>query len=86
VYNVTDLWFTFRHNHLAKGEIHMPEGIDVGDIVELKSGGPDMTVNSIGHTSMSGQGPLSAWCSWFDAKAEEKKGVFPLTSLKKKES
>lgn len=64
----------------------MPEGIEVGDIVELKSGGPDMTVNSIGHTGMSSQGPLSAWCSWFVAKTEEKKGVFPLTSLKKKES
>ncbi len=62
----------------------MPDEINVGDIVQLKSGGPDMTVNEIGHPGLSRTGPLSAWCSWFDGKGDEKKGTFPLTSLKKK--
>ena len=60
----------------------MPDEIKVGDVVHLKSGGPDMTVSEIGKSGMSGTGALSAWCSWFD-KGDEKKGVFPLTSLTK---
>jgi uncharacterized protein YodC (DUF2158 family) len=62
----------------------MPDEIKVGDVVQLKSGGPNMTVNEIGKPGMGGTGPLSAWCSWFDSKGEEKKGTFPLTSLTKK--
>jgi uncharacterized protein YodC (DUF2158 family) len=63
----------------------MPDEIKVGDVVQLKSGGPDMTVNQIDKLgTMSGEGPLSAWCCWFDNNREEKKGTFPLTSLKKK--
>jgi uncharacterized protein YodC (DUF2158 family) len=61
----------------------MPDEIKIGDVVKLKSGGPDMTVNEIGKSGMTGEGPLAAWCSWFD-KGEEKKGTFPLTSLIKK--
>jgi uncharacterized protein YodC (DUF2158 family) len=55
----------------------MPNEIKVGDVVQLKSGGPRMTVNSIGNDN----GVMSAWCSWFDNKNVEKSGVFPVTSL-----
>lgn len=61
----------------------MAEEIKVGDIVWLKSGGPQMTVDEIGHYEFTGGGPLSAKCSWFDSKNERKKDVFPLTSLTK---
>lgn len=62
----------------------MPDEIKVGDVVKLKSGGPDMTVEEIAKSGMTGTGPLAAWCAWFDSKGEEKKGTFPLTSLTKK--
>jgi len=61
----------------------MPEEIKVGDVVQLKSGGPDMTVDEIGKSGMDSTGPLSAWCTWFH-NGEEKRSSFPLTSLKKK--
>lgn len=55
-----------------------------GDIVQLKSGGPKMTIISIGeYTSLGGTG---ANCSWFiQDKAPWKKDsdVFPLHALKK---
>jgi uncharacterized protein YodC (DUF2158 family) len=55
----------------------MPQEIKVGDVVQLKSGGPRMTVNSVGDDN----GVMSAWCSWFDSKQQEKSGVFPVSSL-----
>lgn len=61
----------------------MAEEIKVGDIVRLKSGGPDMTVDEIGHYRFTDPQSLSAKCSWFDSKNERKKDVFPLTSLTK---
>lgn len=58
--------------------------IKVGNVVQLKSGGPLMTVASIGeYTSLGGTG---ANCSWFiQDKAPWKKDsdVFPLHTLKK---
>lgn len=63
----------------------MAEDIQVGDVVLLNSGGPDMTVDEIGKlASMSSDGPLSAWCSWFDSRGERQTHTFPLTSLIKK--
>lgn len=62
----------------------MSDEIEVGDVVQLKSGGPNMTVSKIGHADMSQVGPVHAWCAWFDSKGDEKRGNFPLTSLVKK--
>jgi uncharacterized protein YodC (DUF2158 family) len=62
----------------------MPDEIKPGDIVQLKSGGPNMTVDEVGHSSMTETGPLRAWCSWFDKDGEEKRSDFPITSLVKK--
>lgn len=39
---------------------------EVGDIVQLKSGGPKMTVASIGPQSSLG-GKDYVWCKWFDS-------------------
>lgn len=57
--------------------------IVAGSVVQLKSGGPLMTVQQV--STLYDGGPLNAWCDWFvQDKAPWKKedGVFPLTSLK----
>lgn len=62
----------------------MSEEIAVGDVVQLKSGGPKMTVANIDKYGYDEH--LSAACDWFTVdKAPWKKedGLFPLTSLKK---
>ena len=58
------------------------EEIKAGDTVRLKSGGPSMTVEAIGHFGWSDSSPLEARCSWFD-KSDLKSSVFPLTALTK---
>jgi uncharacterized protein YodC (DUF2158 family) len=47
--------------------------MNVGDVVQLRSGGPKMTVK----WAENGE----ACCQWFDAKNEVKVDVFPLASL-----
>jgi len=48
-----------------------------GDVVELKSGGPRMTIDLIGHIGE----PQTADCSWFEG-GRRHTGKFPITSLK----
>ena len=48
-----------------------------GDTVALKSGGPPMTISTVGDN----YGVPTAWCDWFDGK-KTLQGHFPLTSLK----
>jgi uncharacterized protein YodC (DUF2158 family) len=48
----------------------------VGDIVKLKSGGPDMTVTRIG---TAGEEPM-AWCVWFEG-SKDVYGLFPPEAL-----
>jgi uncharacterized protein YodC (DUF2158 family) len=55
--------------------------IKPGSIVQLKSGGPTMTVNWVEEY----QGVVRAFCEWFvqDGPPWKKEGaIFPLTSLK----
>jgi uncharacterized protein YodC (DUF2158 family) len=59
----------------------MPEEIKVGDIVQLKSGGPEMTVSEIGEAYYGGT-TLHAWCDWFEG-TKKMHGNFPLKSLKR---
>jgi uncharacterized protein YodC (DUF2158 family) len=57
----------------------------VGDVVQLRSGGPHMTISQIDKLYASGD-ELHAWCDWFvNDKAPWKRETttFPLTSLKK---
>ena len=59
----------------------MTEQIKPGSVVQLKSGGPPMTVN----WAQDELGVVSAYCEWFvQDKAPWKKdgAVFPVTSLK----
>ena len=46
----------------------------VGDVVQLKSGGPTMTV-----TNVAGTDAVS--CTWFDNLYQEKNGKFPEAAL-----
>lgn len=49
----------------------------VGDKVKIKSGGPDMTVQTVIETN---QGTYSYWCQWFAGRKLER-GNFPEASL-----
>ena len=60
----------------------MADEIKAGDIVQLKSGGPKMTVSKIGNT-LGGTVP-HAWCDWFES-SKKVDSYFPLTSLKRAE-
>ncbi|MGY4663225.1 uncharacterized protein YodC (DUF2158 family) [Pseudomonas chlororaphis] len=54
--------------------------IEKGDVVELKSGGPSMTVQILGKWDMKGieEGAL---CVWFDGKTKHQ-DVFDVATLK----
>ena len=56
----------------------MADEIKPGDVVQLKSGGPKMTVGNV--TSL--KGVPHAHCEWF-IEAKQQHGSFPLTSLKR---
>lgn len=51
----------------------------VGDIVRLKSGGPEMTVQEA-INNMNGQETGKYWCQWFAGKKLER-GNFPGESI-----
>lgn len=51
-------------------------GVEVGAVVRLKSGGPRMTVRSVGNYN---EGRLAS-CDWF-VGGEAKQAFFPPTSL-----
>jgi uncharacterized protein YodC (DUF2158 family) len=50
--------------------------LKAGDVVQLKSGGPIMTITSVGDQ----YGTLTAWCTWFDGKKPET-GTYPMIVL-----
>jgi uncharacterized protein YodC (DUF2158 family) len=56
----------------------MESEFSAGDTVALKSGGPPMTISSVGDN----YGIPTAWCDWFDGR-KQANGAFPLTSLKR---
>jgi len=55
----------------------MESQMKAGDVVQLKSSGPKMTIDKI----RTIQGAPGADCDWF-VNNEQKSGAFPLTSLK----
>jgi len=61
------------------------EEIKVGDVVMLKSGGPEMTVEDIGDYRGSGGPSNGAKCTWF-VEGEKKTEVFAIEALMKVES
>jgi len=56
------------------------EELKVGDIVQLKSGGPKMTIEVIDNF---GDDHDKALCAWFDEKSKREDHIFELTSLQK---
>lgn len=52
------------------------EEIKTGDTVRVKSGGPVMTVSSVGERL----GEMTAFCSWFDGTRPQT-DAFPVTVL-----
>ncbi len=55
-----------------------------GDVVQLKSGGPLMTVEQIGEAVMTGE--ATVWCVWFEkvgSKQVRQDATFRPTSLEK---
>lgn len=65
----------------------MADEIKVGSVVQLKSGGPKMTVSQVGVPHL--HEVEHAWCDWFvqdKAPWKKEKGTYPLTSLKLIES
>lgn len=58
-------------------------GITKGMVVELISGGPRMSVSSVGDYSTMGIGPKEgAKCVWFDSKNTRHEEVFDVAILK----
>jgi uncharacterized protein YodC (DUF2158 family) len=58
-----------------------------GDIVQLKSGGPVMTVEQVGKDSMTGQDAV--WCTWFEKvgnRQDRKTDTFSPVTLAKRNS
>ena len=62
----------------AEKEKAMSLGFVTGAVVQLKSGGPKMSVSSVG-TRMYGS-KIEVWCQWFHNN-EPKTEIFPYQSL-----
>ncbi len=56
----------------------MTSDIKVGDVVQLKSGGTQMTVTQIGN-KMYSDTPI-VWCAWFE-KNNKHEGDFPTEAV-----
>jgi len=55
----------------------MSDEFNIGDVVRLKSGGPDMTING----EVQGTTHLTYSCQWFDADEKSQNGQFQAASL-----
>jgi uncharacterized protein YodC (DUF2158 family) len=58
----------------------MPISFQPGNVVQLKSGGPVMTV--VGEYLVMGVSTGQVYCEWFDNKNVAKTGAFAESSLK----
>lgn len=56
----------------------MADEFNTGDVVQLKSGGPLMTIESVKNNDTSGR--PTVYCTWFE-KDEQKRGHFPLVGV-----
>lgn len=62
----------------------MGSDFKIGDVVQLKSGGPLMTIQAIGDYTMSGFNP-GVLCVWFDSN-KKVEDVFHPNALERYES
>jgi uncharacterized protein YodC (DUF2158 family) len=60
----------------------MEHAFKVGDVVQLKSGGPKMTVEYVGNYAFAGEPEYKAKCVWFEGPKRQE-GVFALAALDK---
>lgn len=56
------------------------DDLKTGDVVQLKSGGPRMTVTQVGEAAMTGR--KTVWCIWFD-RTTKLDGDFPPETLER---
>jgi uncharacterized protein YodC (DUF2158 family) len=66
---------------LVSGTEHDMADIRSGDVVQLKSGGPKMTVEKVGLLTHFTDDVQRAYCRWFMTD-EPKEGAFPVHMLK----
>jgi uncharacterized protein YodC (DUF2158 family) len=59
----------------------MDHDFKIGDVVQLKSGGPKMTIEGIGKPALGGS-KEQARCVWFEG-TKRQHGAFELSSLSK---
>jgi uncharacterized protein YodC (DUF2158 family) len=64
-----------------QGVSQVTDELKPGDIVQYRSGGPKMTVTSVGTIL----GVLRAWCTWSEG-GETQNTVFPVESLERVDS
>jgi uncharacterized protein YodC (DUF2158 family) len=62
----------------------MADEFNVGEVVQLKSGSPKMTIESLG-VEFQFSTTQGAHVAWFDEKNKPQNGWYALTSLKKVE-
>ncbi|WP_352570255.1 YodC family protein [Mesorhizobium opportunistum] len=56
----------------------MANAFKIGDTVQLKSGGPIMTVVNVGTSASNIE---SVWCQWFNDKGKPESGTFPVAAV-----
>ena len=61
----------------------MNEKLKIGDIVTLKSGGPDMTIEEYPISEYGIEDPTKAKCVWFNDKRELCNNIFHIDTLEK---
>lgn len=52
---------------------------EIGDVVVLNSGSPDMTVTNTGER----KGIPHVWCKWLNAQGKEESDIFPAAAVKR---
>jgi uncharacterized protein YodC (DUF2158 family) len=60
-------------------ELQMTDLLKLEDTVQLKSGGPEMTVETL----CPDYNPPSVYCSWFDNTKRKLGSAIPVSNLKK---
>ena len=53
------------------------EALKIGDVVQLKSGGPKMTVTKVGDE----EGVATVWVTWFDERNQTASTHFPAAAV-----
>ena len=62
-----------------KGDRLDMDELKTGDVVQLKSGGPHMTITQVGVPAY--QTKECCWCTWISSKGESKTEVYPPEAL-----